>query len=85
MQLNVTRGGGYTLHPAESTLAKNYGDCKDNSTLVRALLKAAGFDAYYTLIHWGDRSYVRPEWPSPSPFNHVIVAIRARSLTPCRF
>ncbi len=76
VQLNVTRGGGYTPHPAESTLAKNYGDCKDKSTLMRALLKAAGFDAYYTLIYWGDRSYVRPEWPSPSPFNHVIVAIR---------
>ncbi|MEN6601456.1 MAG: transglutaminase domain-containing protein [Bryobacteraceae bacterium] len=76
VQLNVTRGGGYTPHPAESILAKNYGDCKDKSTLTRALLKAAGFDSYYTLIYWGDRSYVRPEWPSPSPFNHVIVSIR---------
>jgi hypothetical protein len=26
--LNITRGGGYTPHPADETLSRNYGDCK---------------------------------------------------------
>ena len=74
VQLNITRGGGYT--PAEETLARNYGDCKDKATLMRALLKAAGIDSYLTTIYSGDRNFVRPEWPSPMQFNHAIIAIR---------
>jgi transglutaminase-like putative cysteine protease len=74
--LNLTRGGGYTPHRAQDTLAKNYGDCKDKATLMRALLKAVGIDSYLTTITAGDRNYVRPEWASPMQFNHAIVAVR---------
>jgi hypothetical protein len=44
VSLNVTRGGGYTPHRAEESLARNYGDCKDKATLVRSLLKAVGIE-----------------------------------------
>jgi transglutaminase-like putative cysteine protease len=74
--LNVARGGGITPRPASDSLAKNYGDCKDKATLMRALLKAAGIDSYLTTITSGDRTYVRPEWASPDQFNHAIIAIR---------
>lgn len=74
--LNVARGGGVTPRPASDSLAKNYGDCKDKATLMRALLKAAGIDSYLTTITSGDRTYVRPEWASPAQFNHAIIAIR---------
>jgi Domain of Unknown Function with PDB structure (DUF3857)/Transglutaminase-like superfamily len=74
--LNVERGGGVTPRPAADSLAKNYGDCKDKATLMRALLKAAGIDSYLTTITSGDRSYVRPEWASPAQFNHAIIAVR---------
>jgi transglutaminase-like putative cysteine protease len=76
ISLNQTRGGGYTPHSADETLIKNYGDCKDKSTLMRALLKAVGIDAYVTAIYASDRQYVRPEWASPMQFNHAIVAVR---------
>ena len=76
VQMNVTRGGGYIPHPAALVLARNYGDCKDKATLMRALLKAAGIDSYVIAIHATDRTFVRPEWPSPSQFNHMIVAVR---------
>lgn len=76
VDINVTRGGGYTPHRADDTLARNYGDCKDKATLMRALLKASGIDAYPVVIYSSDRTYVRPEWASPSQFNHAIVAIR---------
>jgi len=73
---NVMRGGGYTPHPAADVLARNYGDCKDKATLMRALLKAAGIESYATTIYAGDRTFVRPEWPSPEQFNHAIIAVR---------
>ena len=76
MALNLTRGGGYTPHKADETLAKNYGDCKDKATLMRALLKAQGIDSWLLVITANDRNYVRPEWASPAQFSHAIVAIR---------
>ena len=76
VSLNITRGGGYTPHRAEETLSRNYGDCKDKATLMRALLKGIGIESYLTHISADDRSYVRSEWASPTQFNHAIVAIR---------
>lgn len=76
VQMNLSRGGGYTPNPADRILARNYGDCKDKSTLTRALLKAIGMDAYVAAIYWGDRDFVRKEWASPQQFNHAITAIR---------
>ena len=76
VDMNITRGGGYTPHDAEETLKRNYGDCKDKATLMRALLKASGIDAYPVAIYSSDRTYVRPEWASPFQFNHAIVAVR---------
>jgi hypothetical protein len=76
VSMNVTKGGGYTPHPAEQVLTRNYGDCKDKAGLMRSLLKAAGIDAYTVVIFSGDRQYVRPQWPSPNQFNHAIVAVR---------
>ena len=77
VQINLSRGGGYTPHRAEQVLSRNYGDCKDKATLMRALLKAQGIESYMTVLYSGDRDYVRPEWPSPFQFNHAIIAIQA--------
>ncbi|HYZ86220.1 MAG TPA: DUF3857 domain-containing protein, partial [Bryobacteraceae bacterium] len=76
VQLNVTRGGGYTPHRAEEILTRNYGDCKDKATLMRALLKAHGIDSYLVGVFSGDRDFVRRDWPSPMQFNHAILAVR---------
>ena len=76
VQMNLTRGGGYTPHPADQVLSRNYGDCKDKATLMRALLQAVGIDAYPVIIYSGDREFVRREWPSPMQFNHAIVAVK---------
>lgn len=81
IQMNLTRGGGYTPNPADQILARNYGDCKDKATLVRALLAGAGMESFATAIYWGDRQLVRAEWPSPHPFNHMIVAVKVSGET----
>jgi transglutaminase-like putative cysteine protease len=77
--INLSRGGGFTPRPAAQSLERNYGDCKDKTALMRALLKAVGIDSYAVSIQAHDRDYVRPEWASLGQFNHAIIAIRAPS------
>lgn len=76
IQTGIGRGGGYQPHPATEILAKAYGDCKDKTNLMRALLKAIGIVSYPVAIYSGNRYYVREEWPSPEQFNHCIIAIK---------
>jgi Domain of Unknown Function with PDB structure (DUF3857)/Transglutaminase-like superfamily len=76
VSLNVSRGGGITPKSASDSLARNYGDCKDKATLMRALLKAVGIDSYLVTISADDRTFVRQEWASPGQFNHAIIAVK---------
>jgi len=76
---NLGQGGGFTPAAAETTLSRGYGDCKDKSTLFRALLRAVNINSWLVAINSTDRSRVRPEWPSPRVFNHAIVAIETAS------
>ncbi|HWW75615.1 MAG TPA: DUF3857 domain-containing protein, partial [Pyrinomonadaceae bacterium] len=73
--------GGWRPHAASQVFAKQYGDCKDKATLMRAMLKAVKLDAYPVLIYSGDRTRVREEWVSPGQFNHCIVAVRVADET----
>jgi|SRR5215831_1923147 len=66
--------GGYQPHAADSTFSNRYGDCKDKATLLVVMLRQAGIKAYPVAIN-ASRGVVRPEFPSPYQFNHMIVAI----------
>lgn len=81
VQMNLTKGGGYTPNPAGKVLTRNYGDCKDKAGLMRALLKAVGIESYDVSIRADNREFVRAEWPSPQPFNHAIVAVKVSAET----
>jgi transglutaminase-like putative cysteine protease len=63
----------YQPHTAEDVLSNLYGDCKDKDTLLRALLKAAGIDAWPALI--GEDLPFDADSPSLAQFNHVITVI----------
>ena len=69
--------GRFQPHPAPEILAKAYGDCKDKANLMRALLSVVGIPAYPVLVSADDPRFVRSEWPSPTQFNHAILAIRS--------
>jgi hypothetical protein len=62
--------GRYQPHPADDVLSNEYGDCKDKHTLLAALLKAAGIQAWPVLISTSREP--DPATPSPAQFNHVI-------------
>ena len=65
--------GRYQPHAADDVFDNGYGDCKDKHTLLAALLKSAGYDAWPALIH--SLRKLDPEVPSPAQFNHVITVV----------
>ena len=66
VQMGISRGGGYRPHAAPEILRRLYGDCKDKTTLMRSLLRAANIGSHAVAVFSGDRDYVRPEWASPT-------------------
>lgn len=65
--------GRYQPHPADDVLSNEYGDCKDKHTLLAALLKAAGIEAWPVLI--SSNRELDPATPSPAQFDHVITLV----------
>ncbi len=70
--------GIYSLVPRTPArvLAKRFGDCKDKSILLAALLRKLGVDAHPVLVNTARREHVTDAPPSPGAFNHAIVRIR---------
>lgn len=68
-------------YPLSTILKRRFGDCKDKSVLLVALLEGLGYEARPALV---DTSYgkVLDEWlPSPGAFDHVIVQLRFQGET----
>ncbi len=55
--------------------AHRYGDCKDQSALLIAMLRAAGIPAEMALIESGSEQDVHPDHPGLGCFNHAIVHV----------
>lgn len=81
IDIGLGKGNGMRPHAASKVLAKAYGDCKDKANLMRAMLKAINITAYPIVIFLGDAAKVREEWPSPSQFNHCIIAVKVNDET----
>jgi len=72
--------GRYQPHAAGEILGNQYGDCKDKHTLLAALLKGVGIQAYPALI--STLTAVDSDVPSPGQFNHVIsVVLKGNTLS----
>ena len=66
---------GYEPHQAEEVYVNRYGDCKDQATLLVAMLREAGLDAYPVLIPTRDAYAIEEGFPSLN-FNHAIAVVR---------
>jgi hypothetical protein len=64
--------GGYQPHPAAEVLAHKYGDCKDMTTLLVSLAKAADIPVSTVLISTIQNGQADTTLPSPFHFNHAI-------------
>ena len=61
--------------PPRETLARRYGDCKDQATLLVAMLRSAGFPAYAALLRAGNSADIPKDLPGVDQFNHAIVCV----------
>jgi transglutaminase-like putative cysteine protease len=60
-------------HSPADTIARGYGDCKDQASLLAAALRAAGIDARLALLDAGFGSDLLEALPGFGFFNHAIV------------
>ncbi|MCB9652383.1 MAG: DUF3857 domain-containing protein [Deltaproteobacteria bacterium] len=65
---------GYRAHAAEDVLRGRFGDCKDMATLLLALYRHAGVEAYPVLARL-DGTWALAPLPTPAVFNHALVAL----------
>ena len=63
--------GGWEPHDTASILSNRYGDCKDHTTLMRALLRAKGIESEFVLINQ-QRVYKAYDVPVLG-FDHMII------------
>src|SRR6185295_11764679 len=62
-------------HTPAETLSRRYGDCKDKSLLLAALLRAVDIPADLALLNVGDDLDVAADQPGMGLFNHAIVHV----------
>lgn len=67
---------GFIPRQAADVCTRRYGDCKDMSSLLTALLQQAKVPAYFTWIGTRDIPYDYTEVPLPIVDNHMICAVQ---------
>lgn len=71
--------GGWVPHSTTEILKNGYGDCKDYTTLIYALLKAKGIESTPALIN-ADFGNWFPRVPVKSYFNHAVLYVPSLKL-----
>lgn len=59
----------------EVTLDRRFGDCKDKTVLLRAMLHEIGIKSYPMLVNTRLRDGIKHLLPGPHVFNHVVLSI----------
>lgn len=67
--------GAYQPRPANATLARGKGDCKDMTALMVAMLAAVGIEAMPALVRPRDQGGFIPGHASPGQFSHVLLYV----------
>lgn len=71
--------GGVIPNPAHKVLERGYGDCKDKSILLQALLASLDIESTAVLIDV-EPIYVLPPQPATAAFDHVMVFVPSLGL-----
>jgi hypothetical protein len=66
---------GFKPYSCSMVWGNRYGDCKDKSNLLRALLRYKGIDAHMALLYTKHQGNLEKELPWIFQFNHAIVAV----------
>lgn len=66
---------GFIPRDANLVCSRRFGDCKDMSSILTCMLRAAGVQAYYTWVGTRDLPYTYAETPTPIVDNHMICTV----------
>jgi transglutaminase-like putative cysteine protease len=78
-----TLGHSHTPHSNDSVIRNRYGDCKDKTALLHALLRKAGIEGVPRLVATYRTNADRLTLPSLAYFNHIILCIEEGSREYC--
>ena len=67
--------GAYQPTPADQVLSVRYGDCKDKTTLMIAMLDLVGIEAFPVMLNPAPYQRLDLELPSLGQFSHLIGAV----------
>jgi len=67
---------GFVPRQAADVYTKRYGDCKDMASILTAMLRISGLEAYFTWIGTRSIPYTYTEVPLPITDNHMISAVK---------
>lgn len=70
--------GGFVPRAANLVFDRKYGDCKDNSSILKEMLEIAGIDGRLTWIGTRSIPYKYDDVPTPVVDNHMILSYKAR-------
>ncbi|HAB16253.1 MAG TPA: hypothetical protein DCE44_07370, partial [Verrucomicrobiales bacterium] len=62
-----------------TVLTRRFGDCKDKTQLLIAILQRLGITAQPLLVNQAARGTITNWWPSPYAFNHAVVLAHGRT------
>jgi transglutaminase-like putative cysteine protease len=67
--------GGFDPHSCGLIIKRRYGDCKDQSVLLKSLLGAVGIEASLALVYTGRYPDAGSVHPWPAIFDHAVVVV----------
>lgn len=77
VSLDLGFGGGYIPRYSKEVHENGWGDCKDKSTYLCALLESVGLQGFPIIVNGSPRHWIDSDVPFPGQFNHCIAAIKA--------
>ncbi len=67
---------GFVPRPADTVYKRKYGDCKDMSSIIMAMCRKAGLNAYFVWVGSDNLPYSNKETPLSCLFDHMICAVK---------
>lgn len=73
--------GGFIPRDANNVFKKKFGDCKDNSSILKEMFKIANLEGHLTWIGTRSIPYTYTEVPTPAVDNHMILTCEIEGVT----
>jgi len=75
--LGIEEGvNAYKPHSPKQVYHQRFGDCKDKSLLLIALLRSLGYESFPVMVNYSKTKGIINDLPSKSLFNHLVVNIK---------